>query len=69
MNYLPGAASLAAAHKERVKNLRLNFSREQVLYPRSCILKFEKEIKGYNHATKENIGFSGEDVNFVILVT
>ena len=57
---MPGAASLAATHKGKVKNVRLNALRNQHSDPRCCILNFEKETKQYDNSMKENIGVPGE---------
>lgn len=45
MPYMPGAASLAGAHREKVKYYRQSVLRDTQLTSdsRSCILQFEKE--------------------------
>ena len=57
MDYMPGAASLAASHKGRIKNLRLNTLRDtqQTTDYRSCILDFEREILQYDQTMKQNV--------------
>ena len=46
MPYMPGAASLAGAHQEKVKYYRQSVLRDTQLTPdtRACILQFEKEV-------------------------
>ena len=48
MEYMPGAASLAANHKGKLKNLRLATLRESGLPPETCIITLEKTIKQHD---------------------
>ena len=59
MDYMPSAASLAAAHKGKMKNLRLKTLHNQCSDPRSCILNFEKQAKDHDNSMKETIGVEG----------
>ncbi len=45
MEYMPGAASLAATNRGKIKNIRLSTLRESqsVIDPRSAVLDFENE--------------------------
>ena len=55
MSYMPGAASLAATHRGKVKNIRLSTLRDNQMTqdPKSCILNFEKETEAYDVTTKQ----------------
>ena len=66
MNYVPGAASLAAAHKGRIKNIRLNTLRDtqQNVDYRSCILDLERETLQHDCTMKENV--EGMQFSFVV---
>ena len=57
MEYIPGAASLAATHRGSVKNLRLSTLRDsqQNVDPRSSILDFEKETVAHDRAMKGKV--------------
>ncbi len=57
MDYIPGAASLAATHRGKVKNLRLSTLRDchQNADPRSSILDFEREAIALDKAMKEKV--------------
>ncbi len=57
MEYMPAAASLAAAHKGRIKNIRLSTLRDsqQTSDFRSCILNFEREIRQYDNSMKRKL--------------
>lgn len=57
MEYIPGAASLAATHRGRIKNLRLSTLRDsqQNADPRSSILDFEKETVAHDRAMKGKV--------------
>ena len=50
MDYMPGAASLAATHKGKVQNLCLAalWEKHQGLPAEACILGLEKATKEYN---------------------
>ena len=54
MDYMPGAASLAATHRGKIKNIRLSTLRDasQNLDQRSCILDFEKEAIAHDKKQK-----------------
>lgn len=56
MEYMPGAASLAATHRGKIKNIRLSTLRDagQNVDPRACILDFEKESLAYDKKQKLN---------------
>ena len=58
MNYMPGAASLAATHKGRVKNLRLSTLRDtqRVSDFRTSILDLERVTLHHDHTMKEHVG-------------
>ena len=58
MQYMPAAASLAAAHKGRIKNIRASTLREieQERNPGVVILTFEEETLKYDRQNKENLG-------------
>ena len=52
---MPGAASLAATHKGRVKNVRLSALRDSGhADQRACILKLESDAKKHDNSMKEN---------------
>lgn len=55
MSYMPGAASLAATHKGRIKNIRLSTLRDsqQTSDPRSYILNFEKDTISLDKSMKD----------------
>ena len=55
--YMPGAASAAAAHKGKVKNIRLTTLRDvrQTKDSRGVILDFEKESTAYDKTMKEKV--------------
>lgn len=57
MEYMPAAASHAAAHKGRIKNIRLNTLRDsqQTSDYRSCILSFEKEACQHDNSMKKKL--------------
>ena len=57
MEYMPAAASLAAAHKGRIKNIRLSTLRDsqQTSDFRSCILNFEREACQYDNSMKRKL--------------
>ena len=59
MDYMPVAASLAASHKGRRKNIQLLALHDgsQNLDPRTCILKFESDAKKHD-LTKKKISAS-----------
>ena len=54
MDYMPGAASLAATHRGKIKNICLSTLRDasQNIDQRSCILDFEKEAIAYDKKQK-----------------
>ena len=65
LDYMPGAASLAATHKGRLKNVRLSALRDGGhADPRACILKLESDAKRYDNSMKENIGVNGNNFCF-----
>ena len=51
---MPGAASLAATHRGKIKNIRLPTLQDasQNIDPRACILDFEKEAVAYDKKQK-----------------
>lgn len=55
MSYMPGAASLAATHRGKVKNIHLSTLRDNQMTqdPKSCILNFEKETEAYDATNKK----------------
>ena len=57
MSYIPGAASLAATHTGRIKNICLSTLRdsEQTSDPQSCILSFEKDTVSFDKSMKEQV--------------
>ena len=61
MDYMPGAASLAAAHRGKIKNIRLSTLRDaqQNVDPRTCILDFEKESLAYDRQQRLSTGVEG----------
>lgn len=54
IDYIPGVASLAAAHRGKVKNIRLSTIRDSNMTPdaKSCILNFEKKTVSYDRSMK-----------------
>ena len=62
MPYLPAAASLAAAHKGKVKNIRASTLREtRVLRnPGVVIFTFEEETLQYDKQQSEQVGPQGQ---------
>lgn len=58
MDYMPGAASLTATHKGKVKNLRLTALREktQGLPPEANTLNLEKVTKQYDSDQEQASG-------------
>ena len=57
MEYMPGAASLAAANRSKIKNIRLHTLRDTRcnVDPRSAILNFEEEAKKHNQSMSTKI--------------
>ena len=57
MQYIPGAASLAATHRSKIKNIRLSTLRETqpTTDPRSAIMNFEMDAKKYYHSMKDKV--------------
>ena len=57
MQYMPGAACLAATHRSKVKNIRLSTLRDSssVADPRSAILDFEKDAHKYDNSLKDKV--------------
>ena len=57
MNYMPGAASSAANHRGRIKNLRLSTLRDsqQTCDARSYILQFEKDTLAFDKSMKHHV--------------
>ena len=62
MSYIPGAASLAATHRGKVKNIRLSTLRDasQNVDHRACILDFEKEAIAFDNTQKRQSSNGGE---------
>ena len=62
MPYLPAAASLAAAHKGKVKNIRASTLREtkELRNPGVVILTFEEETLQYDKQQSEQVGPQGQ---------
>lgn len=62
MPYLPGAASLAATHKAKVKKPQSNYTtrdkRREKLW--SCDLTFEEETLKYDRQHRETLGNLGK---------
>ena len=54
---MPGAASLAATHRSKVKNIQLSTLRDSssVADPRSAILEFEKDAHKYDKSMKDKV--------------
>ena len=54
---MPGAASLAATHRAKIKNIRLSTLHDtrQTLDPKSVILDFERDTLNYDKSMKENV--------------
>lgn len=61
MPYLPAAASLAAAHKGKVKNIRASTLREtsELRNPGVVVLTFEDETLKYDKQQSEQLGHPG----------
>ncbi len=61
MPYLPAAASLAAAHKGRIKNIRSAALREEKeeRNPGFVILTFEDESLTFDRSNLDKFGYSG----------
>ena len=57
MSYMPGAASLAATHRSKIKNIRLTTLRDthSNIDPRTAILDFEKDALGYDKSMKDKV--------------
>jgi len=57
MEYAPGLASLAAANKSKIKNIRLHTLRDSRcnVDGRSAILSFEKESNKHDHTMSMKI--------------
>ena len=57
MQYIPGAASLAATNRSKIKNIRINTSRETqaTTDPRSAIMDFENTAKKYDHSMRDKV--------------
>ena len=62
MSYIPGAASLAATHRGKVKNIRLTTLRDanQNVDHRTCILDFEKEAIAFDKKQRQQCADGGE---------
>ena len=61
MPYLPAAASLAAAHKGRIKNIRAATLHEtnEERNPGVVILMFEEETVKYDKQHRDQLGYTG----------
>ena len=61
MPYLPAAASLAAAHKGKLKNIRASTLHEtkESRNPGVVILTFEEETLKYDKQQSEQLGYPG----------
>lgn len=61
MSYLPAAASLAATHKGRIKNIRSAALREtkEERNPGFVILTFEDDAISYDKSNLQQLGYSG----------
>ena len=57
MGYMPGAASLAATHRSKIKNIRLSTLRDtsSVADPRTAILDFEKDAHKYDRSMRDKV--------------
>ena len=55
MDYMPGASSLAATHRGKIKNIRLSTLRgdENSADPRASILHFENSALAYDKTMKK----------------
>lgn len=62
MSYVPGAASLAATHRGKIKNIRLSTLRDakQNVDHRACILDFEKEAIAFDKQQGKQATNDGE---------
>ena len=65
MPYMPGAASLAGAHREKVKYYHQSVLRDTQLTSdtRACILQFEKESVAHDSAQKKE---TQSELTFVV---
>ena len=61
MPYMPSAASLAAAHKGKIKNIRSTALKDlkEENCPGVVILKFESEAKAYDMEQTRKVGQTG----------
>lgn len=57
MQYIPGAASLAATNRSKIKNIRLSTLRETqpTADPRSAIMDFEITAKKYDRSMRDKV--------------
>ena len=57
MQYLPGAASLAATNRSKIKNIRLNTLKETqaTADPRSTIMDFETTAIKYDCSMRDKV--------------
>lgn len=55
MDYMPGASSLAATHRGKIKNIRLSTLRgdDNSMDPRASILQFEKTALAHDKTMKQ----------------
>lgn len=67
MEYMPGAASLAATHRGKIKNIRLSTLQDasQNIDPRACILDFEKEAVAYDKKQKLTTKSEGKCMHMI----
>lgn len=65
MNYIPGAASLAATHRGKIKNIRLSSLRDTEMTPdaKACILNFEKGTVLLDNAMKKQAKGTSHNYN------
>jgi len=57
MPYMPGAASLAATNRSKIKNIRLNTLKETqpTTDPRSTIMDFESTARKYDRSMRDKV--------------
>ena len=60
MSYMPGAASLAAVHRGRIKIIRGSTLRESAANPKTSIIDCEKQTQKYDKEAQEIFGSPGK---------